>query len=72
MIDFNITLQNDNILLRPIIISDLGEFWKLTQGTNIWKFTPLDLSIKSELEKWLNIGIDHYNKKIRLPFTIIN
>lgn len=72
MIDFNITLHNDNVFLRSIKVSDLDEFWKLTKDTNIWKYTPLDLSIKSELEKWLNVGIDNYNKKIRLLFTIID
>jgi len=72
MIDINLTLQSDKVILRPIIIEDFEKFIHLTNDKKMWTYYPLDLSIKSELEEWVNIAIRHMEEKTRIAFTIVN
>ncbi len=66
----DILLENSNVILRPMKITDLDNFWSLTQDESMWIYFTQNLSIKSELENWVKDALDQFNKDIRLPFTI--
>ena len=70
--DFNISLENNIMLLRPMKIEDRNDFQKLTFDKSMWTYFTSDLSNKSELEKWVDSAIEANNNKTRLAFTIIN
>lgn len=70
MPDFNITLENENILLRPMIPEDFNYFKKITNDKNLWYYFTYDLSDEIQLKEWVDSAIDQLNKKSRLPFTV--
>ena len=72
MIDFNISLENTDVLLRPMQQSDADAFYKVTSPKTIWLYFTSDLSVKSELIEWVNSALSGLQKKERLPFTIID
>ena len=72
MLDFNSTLQTDQVLLRPLISEDFKAFEKLTTDKSMWIYFTSDLSVKSELQSWIDDAIKDQKNKIRLPFTIID
>lgn len=72
MMDFNISLENKNILLRPMQKGDEKEFFKVTAVKPQWIYFVKDLSVKSELDEWVNRALEEKIKKIRMPFTIID
>ena len=69
--DFNISLENNNVLLRPMKSEDLYDFQKLTTDKSMWTYFTSDLSNNSELAKWVDSAIKTNTKKTRLAFTII-
>lgn len=72
MIDFDLKLQTDDILLRPIRNEDIEYFSALTADKQMWIYFTNDLSEKSELEKWVNEALIQKENQTRLPFTIID
>ena len=72
MIDFNITLQTDNILLRPLIAEDFIAFEKITTDPEVWIYFTFDLSVKNELKEWVEIAVNDIKNRSRLAFTIID
>lgn len=71
MIDFDISLENENILLRPMQKGDETEFYKITSDKSLWIYFPSDLSVQDELNDWVNTSLKLRIQKERLAFTII-
>jgi RimJ/RimL family protein N-acetyltransferase len=71
MIDFNITLENKDLLLRPIISSDFENFKVLTLDKSQWYYFTSDLSNEDELKLWVANAINDIKNETRLPFTVI-
>lgn len=72
MLDFNLTLQTNEILLRPIKLDDFDPISKLTNDRSMWIYFTSDLSEKAELKKWIETAVIENEKKIRLAFTVID
>lgn len=72
MIDFDLKLQTDDILLRPLETGDFENFARLTGDKQMWIYFTNDLSDKIELEKWINEALLQKENKIRLPFAIVD
>jgi RimJ/RimL family protein N-acetyltransferase len=72
MIDFNLTLQTDKILLRPLISEDYISFEKITTEPDVWTYFTYDLSVKTELKSWVEIAVSDIKNKSRLAFTIMD
>ena len=72
MFDFNLTLQTDEILLRPIKLEDFDPFLKLTDDKSMWIYFTSDLSEKAELKKWVETALTENEKKTRLAFTVVD
>ena len=71
MIDFNITLENNNMLLRPMQHSDIEAYYKVTDPKPMWVYFAHDLSLLSELKQWVNTALQQKEQHERLPFTVI-
>lgn len=52
MVDFNLVLQNENILLRPLVHEDLELMLSLTSDPEMWKYYTHDLSTLEGLKSW--------------------
>lgn len=72
MLDFNLTLQTDKVILRPLISDDYKSFVKLTMDESMWIWFTSDLSDKSELRDWIDTAVNDAKNKIRLAFTVID
>jgi RimJ/RimL family protein N-acetyltransferase len=72
MIDFNLILQTDNIILRPLIAEDFIAFEKITTDPEVWIYFTFDLSVKNELKEWVEIAVNDIKNKTRLAFTIVD
>ncbi len=68
MLDFTITLENKNILLRPLQQDDLVELLPLTGDPNMWMFFTHDLSTYEGILDWAQPAFE----KKRLQFVIID
>ncbi|MCH6233597.1 GNAT family N-acetyltransferase [Cognataquiflexum rubidum] len=67
MIDFNLRLENDNVLLRPLAEDDLPALLVLSSNPEMWRFFTHDLSTKEGLATW---ALPAFQKQ-RLQFVII-
>jgi len=72
MLDFNLILQTDQILLRPLISDDYNAFEQLTDEKSMWTYFTSDLSVKSELREWVDNALAEIRNKTRLSLTIID
>lgn len=72
MLDFDISLENENVLLRPMYLDDIEEFVPLTSDQSLWQYFVSDLSVRAELQEWLNLAIQEREQKNRIPFTIVD
>lgn len=72
MLDFELILQNSRILLRPLIIADIEGFEELTTDKLMWIYFTNDLSDRTVLHEWVDEALALKEKKLRLPFTIID
>ncbi len=72
MIDFDMILQTDRVVLRPLIPGDYKSFDKLTEDKAMWIFFTSDLSEKAVLKEWIDNAIVDIKNKIRLALTIID
>ncbi|MFA6979098.1 MAG: GNAT family protein [Ignavibacteriaceae bacterium] len=66
------TLQTNEILLRPVKLEDFDSFSKLTDNKSMWIYFTSDLSKKSKLKKWVETAISENEKKTRLAFTVVD
>lgn len=71
MIDFELTLQNEEILLRPTIEPDFELFNTLTKDKIMWVYFTHDLSDEKDFKTWFNEALVGKEAKTRLPFTVI-
>jgi len=67
MIDFNLRLENDNVLLRPLAEDDLSSLLLLSSNPEMWRFFTHDLSTREGLATW---ALPAFQKQ-RLQFVII-
>lgn len=72
MTDFNITLENDDLILRPLKESDFEEIKKLTGNPKVWDYFTSDLSDPESLQKWILLAVEAMEKKERMAFAVIN
>ena len=70
--DSGLILQNDKIILRPLVTADYQVFKKLTCDKSIWIYFTNDLSVEEVLTTWIDDAVNEADKKIRIPFTIID
>lgn len=68
MVDFNLVLQNENILLRPLVPEDLELMLSLTSDPEMWKYYTHDLSTLEGLKSWADPAFDQE----RLQFGVID
>ncbi|EMS31963.1 GCN5-related N-acetyltransferase [Mariniradius saccharolyticus AK6] len=52
MLDFNIQLEDDKVVLRPLSREDIGELEELASDPDLWRYYTHDLSQREELEAW--------------------
>ncbi len=52
MVDFNLVLENDRVILRPLQQSDLDSLLELSADNMNWNFFTHDLSDKEGIEEW--------------------
>lgn len=67
MLDRTLILENEKVLLRPLVRQDFSLLQALTTDPTMWIYFTQDLSIESEFEKWIE---PHFNQE-RLQFTVI-
>jgi RimJ/RimL family protein N-acetyltransferase len=71
MFDFDLILQTDKIILRPMISEDFNSFERLTDDQSMWIYFTSDLSDRSELQNWIDTALLDMKNKYRLAFTVI-
>lgn len=71
MLDFDLILQTDKVILRPMISEDFNSFERLTEDKSMWIYFTSDLSDRSELQKWIDTALLDMKNKNRLALTII-
>lgn len=72
MLDFDIVLQNEQILLRPMRYEDLVHLWSLANDSQMWIYFSKDLSKYENLKDWVEISLCQIKNMERLAFTIID
>lgn len=70
MFDIPIQLQNNFVLLRPLIKTDYTEFKHIKTHSDIWIYFTSDLSDSEQLYKWVDDALSQMHNKSRLAFTI--
>lgn len=68
MIDFGLRLENEIVLLRPILETDLSELLSMTSEPDMWRFYTHDLSSLEGLKAWAKPAF----LKERLQFIIFD
>lgn len=72
MISKELKLQTDLVLLRPLEENDIDSFKNLVTDPDNWKYFTYLLNEETQLKKWMNVALEEKEKRVRLPFTIIN
>ena len=72
IIPFNLILQTDRVILRPIVLEDYNAFKKLTSDESMWLYFTSDLSVPSELKKWVDQAVSDLDKGTRIAFTMMD
>lgn len=72
MINFKHTIQSEKVLLRPMQKSDFDEMTLLTKDSKMWYYFTTDLSIPSELKRWISMAVSDLKEERRLAFTVID
>jgi RimJ/RimL family protein N-acetyltransferase len=71
MLDFDLILQTDKVILRPMISEDVNSFERLTEDKSMWIYFTSDLSDRFELQNWIDTALLDMKNKNRLALTII-
>jgi RimJ/RimL family protein N-acetyltransferase len=71
MIPFDLTLQTNKVLLRPLEENDFNTFFELAQDEGMWTYFSLNLADKEHLRKWMDQAFADIAANTRRPFTII-
>jgi RimJ/RimL family protein N-acetyltransferase len=67
MIDFNLRLENESVILRPLEEADLPPLLVLSSNPEMWRFFTHDLSTLEGISEWARPAFE----KQRLQFAII-
>lgn len=71
MLDFNLTLENENILLRPVVPNDREELRQQATDPSNWIYFTIDLSVREEFDRWFDMSVSEKEKQNRLPFAVV-
>jgi len=71
-LDFQLTLQTEDICLRPMQASDFSHFKLLVDTAPMWKYFTHNLSDDYQLRKWIEDGLQMRDRQTRIPFTVVN
>ncbi|MDN3593606.1 GNAT family N-acetyltransferase [Zunongwangia endophytica] len=71
MVDFDLNLENENILLRPLEFQDFDEISELTKKPEMWYYFTSDLSNPEGLKNWIDTAVEERKNQKRLAFAII-
>jgi len=73
--DFNqdYTLENERVLLRPLLLSDLPILEKyVIEEPELWQYSLVAINNSADLKKYIQDAIEARNKKIAYPFIIFD
>jgi N-acetyltransferase len=68
----SIVLETTRVLLRLMQTDDIEALYKIADSPDIWKYFTKDLSIKEELNRWIETALDERSAQKRMPFVIID
>ena len=68
MINNELILENEKVLLRPMVRQDFPALQALTTDPEMWTYFTYDLSVPEEFERWAE---PHFSRE-RLQFTVID
>lgn len=72
MLDFNLILQTNRVLLRPIQKDDVLQFETLTNDKSMWIYFTSNLFERNSLKEWVDTALKQVENKTRLAFTIVD
>ena len=73
--DFNqdYSLENERVLLRPLVVSDLPYLEKyVLEEPDLWQFSLVAIQDKADLEKYIHDAIEARNQKTAYPFIVFD
>jgi len=73
--DFNqdYSLENERVLLRPLVFSDLPYLEKyVLEEPDLWQFSLVAIQDKADLEKYIHDAIDARSQKMAYPFIVFD
>ncbi|MFD2201309.1 GNAT family N-acetyltransferase [Shivajiella indica] len=68
MLDFDLILESDILLLRPLMPEDIPQLLDLTSNPDMWRFNTHDLSTEEGVAVWAEPAF----KQQRLQFVVID
>ncbi|MFT2008168.1 GNAT family protein [Pontibacter sp. 13R65] len=68
----DITLQNDRVLLRPLLPSDAKGLQAVALDEDIWRYMVLRINSVAELEQWLSTALQAREQQQRYTFAILD
>jgi RimJ/RimL family protein N-acetyltransferase len=68
----NIILENNSVLLRPLIPKDEEGFRKIAFDPGIWKYTVTRTNNSNELKEYISSAVEERKRNFRYPFTIVD
>ena len=71
IIPFDLTLETNKVLLRPLEENDFDAFFPLAQDEDAWHYFTLNLADKEHLKKWMDASFADKAANTKRPFTII-
>jgi len=71
IIPFDLALETDRVLLRPIRESDFDDFLALAQDEDTWTYFSLNLADPVQLRQWMSDAARDREADTRRPFTIV-
>lgn len=71
MIPFDLSLETNKVLLRPLEENDFDIFFELAQDEDAWNYFTLNLADKHHLRKWMDQSLTEQSANTRRPFAII-
>jgi len=71
MFSNDLILENDTVILRPLVMNDVGKFSLITTEKDLWTYFTSDLAEKLQLNEWITDALSQKEHSKRLPFTIV-
>ncbi|MBL4703680.1 MAG: GNAT family N-acetyltransferase [Flavobacteriales bacterium] len=69
--NFSITLQSDQLQLRPMQTDDLALLLPLVSDETLWEYFAANLSEENVLKRWISTAVVNREKLNQIPFTIV-